>query len=300
MSNAMLRTRSASDVTPAVAQTSNARVLWFAATLMLWKTLQYFRRSLRDSALFAAHIVGFRQAESTIAADSQRYWSNTSQRSFRSDSHWRGEGGLSEETWLALGQFHFDLFNDLRRTTALAPPLQRVIEWGCGGGSNAAPFSKIAEQFIGVDVSQASLDECGKTLRDAGRPDYLPILIDVADPEGALARVPEPCDLFLCTYVFELIPTPEYGRRLMQVAHRLLRPGGLAFIQIKYSTTLRTRSRGFGYQFHLASMTTYPIDGFWELATNVGFVPKAVYLLPKEPLVHDERYAYYLLERPAS
>lgn len=83
------------------------------------------------------------------------------------------------------------------------------------------------------------------------------------------------------------------------IAHRLLRPGGVALIQIKYETKeSRTKPRRWGYRANLANMTTYPIDRFWELAAEVGFKPKALKLQPKQPLVNDERYAYFLLERP--
>ena len=258
------------------------------------------RNFVKTAMLTGARMGGFRQPEQKIAGDSQRYWSNAGEHGFRENSHWRGEGGLSDETWLALGKIHMSLFDELIKLTGLSRPLDRIVEWGCGGGANAVAFAKAAHQFVGVDVSQPTLDECAENLRRTGADNFLPVLIDVARPEAALDLIPGPCDLFLCTYVFELIPTPEYGRRLLEIALRLLRPGGVALIQIKYETSeSRTKARRWGYRFNLANMTTYPIDGFWELAAEVGFEPKALTLQPKQPLVHDERYAYFLLERPA-
>ncbi len=110
-----------------------------------------------------------------------------------------------------------------------------------------------------------------------------------------------PCDLFLCTYVMELVPTPEYGKRIVDIAFKLLRPGGLAMIQIKYSTaSAATQPRRWGYRHNAANMTTYPIDGFWELAQAAGFEPLALTLQPRQELIGDERYAYDMLKRPSA
>jgi hypothetical protein len=74
--------------------------------------------------------------------------------------------------------------------------------------------------------------------------------------------------------------------------------GSIALIQIKYEThESRTKAPRWGYCTNLANMTTYPIDRFWELAVEAGFRPKAVSLQPKQPLINDERYAYFLLEK---
>lgn len=95
----------------------------------------------------------------------------------------------------------------------------------------------------------------------------------------------------------ELIPTPEYGERLLRIAHRMLRPGGVALIQIKYSNgRWATRPRRRSYRSGVAEMTTYRIDEFWQLAQTCGFVAETVELVPRNEL--DERYAYFLLRRP--
>ncbi|MEU0531253.1 hypothetical protein [Amycolatopsis tolypomycina] len=73
------------------------------------------------------------------------------------------------------------------------------------------------------------------------------------------------------------------------------RPGGLALIQIKYDAgRRRTKPRRRAYRSGLAEMTTYPIDGFWQLAQRCGLTPQAVHLIPK-----NERYAYFFLLKTA-
>jgi len=124
----------------------------------------------------------------------------------------------------------------------------------------------------------------------------MPVLVDAADPEAALGRVQGPCDLFISTYVFELLPTPEYGIRVLRIAYELLAPGGMAMVQIKYKeANLTTASRRWGYARNLAWNATYRIEEFWLLAQECGFSPKMVTLLPEQPLVNDRNYAYFLL-----
>jgi hypothetical protein len=68
-----------------------------------------------------------------------------------------------------------------------------------------------------------------------GLRNFTEILIDASNPEASLARIKAPCDLFLSTYVFELLPCPEYGLRVLKIAHDLLAPDGMAIVQVKYS-----------------------------------------------------------------
>ena len=77
----------------------------------------------------------------------------------------------------------------------------------------------------------------------AGLTNFARVLIEASDPDAALTRVAGPCDLFLCTYVFELLPSPEYGLRLLRIAHQLLAPGGIAIVQVKHSADWKSKSR---------------------------------------------------------
>jgi hypothetical protein len=117
----------------------------------------------------------------------------------------------------------------------------------------------------------------------------------VMEPETAVPDIGS-CDVFLCVYVFELIPTPEYGVRLLTVARDLLAPGGIALIQIKYDDgRWLSRPRRRGYVGELAGMTTYQIPMFWQLAEQSGLTPVSVELVPRNEL--DERYAYFFLTK---
>ncbi|MEV7554280.1 methyltransferase domain-containing protein [Amycolatopsis sp. NPDC089917] len=258
------------------------------------KRLAVIAEDLLQRALVTA---GLRQPDSTIAADAQDYWRRPSGSRWAANSHWRNAPGFREtDLWDRIGADHLALFEDGARMAGFSRSADRVVEWGCGGGANAVHFAPRAKEFIGVDISRDSLDECDRQIAGVCDTVFRPVAVEVANPESALGDIDGVCDVFLSFYVFELIPSPEYGERLLRIAHDLLAPGGLALIQIKYETgEWRTKPRRRSYRRGLANMTTYPIHDFWELAERCGFVPRAVRLVPRNEL--DERYAYFFLSK---
>lgn len=240
--------------------------------------------------------IGLRQSDTTIAADAQNYWARPGNTRWESDSHWRtGSAFADNDLWPQIGQRHLAMFERAARTIGFKPPWGRILEWGCGGGANAIHFAPCADEFIGVDISTATLDECSRQVTAACGTPWQPVRIDVDRPEQSVSEVGA-VDVWLSYYVFELVPTPEYGERLLRIAHRMLRPGGVAHIQIKYSDgRWVTRPRRRSYRSGLAEMTTYRIDEFWQLAEDCGFTAENVELVPRNEL--DERYAYFLLTR---
>ncbi|MFO1468568.1 MAG: class I SAM-dependent methyltransferase [Steroidobacteraceae bacterium] len=243
----------------------------------------------------ARNAIGWRRSEAALTQEARAWWEDPGKKNQGMYSHWRES--FEDATWLAIGRQTFDIYESFSRSMQFPRPAKRVIEWGCGGGANAVHFAREADSFFGVDVAQVSLDECGRQLRREGMNNFHPVLIDLSEPEGALSQIDQPCDLFVCIYVFEAFPTPEYGKRVLRIAAKLLRPGAMALIQVKYSTGIATRSRGWGYRFGVANMTTYRLDEFWQVASECGFEPHAIHLIPRQTLVPDERYGYFLLRR---
>ncbi len=86
-------------------------------------------------------------------------------------------------------------------------------------GMNAVLFASHTGQSYGVDISADSLEECAKQVANMNAGVFMPIHIDAANPAAARLQISGPIDLFLCTYVFELIPSPEYGLKLMEIAY---------------------------------------------------------------------------------
>ncbi|QOV90335.1 class I SAM-dependent methyltransferase [Humisphaera borealis] len=242
------------------------------------------------------HLVRWYEPEDKLARDAQAYWDEPPASKRDLYAHWKS-GFEDASTWQAIGRENFDTFRTFARSTQLAMPMKTTVEWGVGGGANALHFAGAAEQFYGVDITQPTLDECARQLTAAGVTNFNPVRIQVTEPESALSAIPAGCDAFVSFYVFELFPSPAYGVRILKIANQLLRPGGMAYIQIKYTTNLATRSRRWGYRFGVANMTTYRLDEFWETAKDCGFTPHAIHLMPKQPLVHDERYAYFAMTK---
>ncbi len=245
--------------------------------------------------------IGLNESETKLIGDSQTYWNYPADGSLKQNSHWRGVGIFADDTrWLALGREHLKFYEEFARVVDLKHPLRRIVEWGCGGGMNAVHFGHLADEFCGVDISSSSLEECGRQMETAGLHNFTPILVEAGEPEAALTWMRGPCDVFISTYVFELLPTPEYGIRILRIAHEMLAVGGIAMIQIKYSEgTVKTRSRAWAYARNLAWNATYRIEEFWRGAQECGLTPRMVILQPQQPLVNDRNYAYFLLQKTA-
>jgi hypothetical protein len=274
---------------------------WIAAGLS-WRAEALLRKARQASARLEAalrHSLGIVESEAKLIGDSQNYWNEGGDRSFKQNSHWRGVGVFADDSrWLALGNENLRIYEDFARAVGLQHPLERVVEWGCGGGVNAVHFGQFAEEFCGIDISRASLEECARQMKTAGLDNFRPIFIDAANPEAAVSQTKGPCQLLISTYVFELLPTPEYGTRVLRIAHQLLAPGGMAMIQIKYNeANWSTGSRAWGYARNIPRIVTYRIEEFWQSAEACGFTPRMVTLVPKQPLVQDQNYAYFLLQK---
>jgi hypothetical protein len=266
----------------------------------------FFRRLYsRGSDTFSIilEVLGFGRSDRKLIQDAQRYWEKPKDfNRWKGVSHIRSGQGFArdESKWLALGKEHFRLYEMFSRALQFPRPLTRIVEWGCGGGANAIHFATECKEFVGVDVSDSTLKECEQQVESVGKAKFVPVRVTIDEPEQAVLRIPQKCELFLCTYVFELIPSAEYGKRILRIATNLLTDGGMALIQIKYAESFLTRSRGFNYERNSANMTTYRIEAFWHHAKEAGLTPMIIHLVPEQPLVHDVRYAYFCLIKSES
>lgn len=236
-------------------------------------------------------------SESAMVSGSRDYWESADRDDWKSNSHWRdGDTFTDNDLWSRIGERHLEMVEAGARALRFDRSWNRVVEWGCGGGANAIHFAPRAAEFVGVDVSGETIEECGRQVREVCDTPFTGVRIDVADPEAAIARIGEPCDLFVCFYVFELLPSRAYGARVLKIVRETLAPGGMALIQVKYHEGTRPPRRNHSYRSDLANTTTYSVTEFWELAQRCGLTPESVRLIPRDEL--DERYAYFLLTRP--
>ena len=241
--------------------------------------------------------LGFSQSPVRITADAETYWTSREAETWAANSHWRG--GLAENDWRAIGRDHWSLWQTFARAAGRANgPLNRIVDWGCGGGANAVAFAPHCAEYIGADIVPASIQECEDQVAMRCDTPFKGVVIDAMQPEMSARDIPK-CDLFICFYVFELLPTPEYGLRILKIAANLLESSGYAIVQIKYHTGWRTGSRRRRYKSSTAAtMTSYRIEEFWNAALTSGLRPQLIHLVPQNAL--DERYAYFLLAAPRS
>lgn len=248
-------------------------------------------RLVRARGLSLLDRLGPTRSERATIAEAAAYWSTPASGSWQANSHWHD--GISGH-WEHVGTDHLALYRKLARVLDRPPSLGTVVEWGVGGGANAAAFAPHADRFIAVDVVADSLEESRRRTAAVCDTPYESILIDVESPETAIGDIGHArCDLFLCVYVLELVPSPAYALRILDIARQLLTPTGTAFVQIKYRDHHNRRPPKRNYARNLASQTVFPIDDFWTAAVAHGFDPHAVYLVPRNDL--DKNYAYLLL-----
>ena len=214
---------------------------------------------------------------------------------WESNSHWRD--ALGDVAFREVGDEHVAIFDRFAKALGVEVDGGTVLEWGCGGGANAVAFAPRADKFIGADISEESLAECERQVRAACTTPIETRRIDLENPERAVADLDATCSAFLCLYVVEVTTGAAEVRRILNVAKRVLAPGGIALVQVKYHTDdPRTRGRlAARYERNLSLTTTFSIDEFWELADGCGLDPKLVTLVPENRL--DVRYAYYALTR---
>lgn len=265
---------------------------------MTHETMMSINRKVRAKARgVRARIdrIGRTQTESAVVRESRDYWRDATDQGWKANSHW--EDGVPGE-WSRIGADHLDLLQRLVRTTGRELVFGRTVEWGSGGGANAVRFAPLATEFVSVDVSQDSLTECERQTQAVCETPVVSVLIDVDDPEAAIESLGAgTCDLFVCLYVVELLPSRSYAQRILAIAQQLLKEGGVAFIQFKYENADRlSKSARRSYRRNLANTTTFPIDEFWEASQGAGLHPQVLHLVPRNAL--DERYGYLLCTRP--
>lgn len=241
--------------------------------------------------------VGWRQPSSRLLADAREYWTGVAAPGWKANSHWRS--GLGDEAWLEVGAQHLAIFQKFRKALDTPPELGVVIDWGCGGGANAAAFAPISERFIAADVSRESLAECVRQVGTMCSTPIEPLHIEIEHPERAITGLEGHCDVFLCLYVLELTAGPDEALRILRIAERILVPGGMAFVQMKYHAAgVRRPTLKRNYRRNLANMTTFEIAEFWSHSIDCGLTPQLLTLVPENRL--DTRYAYFALTKPVA
>ena len=109
------------------------------------------------------------------------------------------------------------MYEQICLLTGTRRPLKSIVEWGAGGGANAIHFIDECEAYCGVEIAQASLDECGRVLGEAGFRGFQPVLISAENPEQALKLAPGPFEMFLSTIRLRVVAGRGYGERVREL-----------------------------------------------------------------------------------
>jgi len=116
-----------------------------------------------------------------------------------------------------------------------------VFEFGCGTGALAHRLLRdhIGPQstYLGVDVSKRMVELARRRIAacaDRARVVHIDGTLPLPAPDRS-------ADRFIAAYVFDLLP-PDYAAQVIDEAHRLLRPGGLAcLVSLTHGRSTRAR-----------------------------------------------------------
>jgi ubiquinone/menaquinone biosynthesis C-methylase UbiE len=107
---------------------------------------------------------------------------------------------------------------------------KRVLEIGCGLGTDGAQFARAGAEYIGMDLSSASVALAARNLQQQ----HLPASWLVSDAE----YLPFPDNSFDLVYSYGVLHhTPDLPSAIAEV-RRVLRPGGRAIVMMYHKTSL--------------------------------------------------------------
>lgn len=159
-------------------------------------------------------------------AEEDPYWAVLSDDKFRG----RDIAGPEREFFFSSGEGSVEsIFSVIRAHLApgFAPP--RSLDFGCGVGRMLVPIARRSGEAIGVDVAPRMLELAHEYVRAANLTNVQLLPADHPIMQG------EPAFDFVNTYiVLQHIP-PARGYRIVANLIRLLRPGGVASLQLTYA-----------------------------------------------------------------
>ena len=260
------------------------------------------RRIQRKLLIVWRECTGYRESTSTLGQAANQYWNNFDSPQRATDSHWRGHGPFADDAiWLKLGRTHYELVQ--QQLSRLGRPLapRRVVEWGCGGGMNAVHFGRGVQHYYGIDLSPQSLTECARQMSASGLPGFVPVLVHANQPRSALAVIGEPCDLFICTHVIELLPSVEHAFQILQLAFEMLGPRGMVLAHIRCpASAIGGQSRPWDYEANMSHNVIFSIPAFRAACEAQGFVVLGVQPVAAVPELNERNYAFFVLEKPTA
>jgi len=154
----------------------------------------------------------------------------------------------------------------------------RILEIGCGLGTDGAQFAKAGADYTGIDLTQAAVGLAKRRFEL----DQLPGTFQVADAE----RLDFPDDAFDVVYSHGVLHhTPDTAAAVREI-HRVLRPGGRAVVMLYHRDS-------YNYRVNISLLRR---AGVHLLGWTAGV--KLVHLLTGEPEESLREHARQLHAQP--
>lgn len=242
------------------------------------------------------------RSKADLERDAGSYWSlSDSDERVRDQSHWCGVMRWNRDRWFEYGDFHLRLVLKCLEAFAGTDDTGRLsaktaLEWGCGGGSIVRPLCQTFSRVYGVDISGASLEECGQQMNILGLPNFLPVFFHAQDPESVLQSVPPgSVDIMVSAGVFQHFPSKPYTRRVLRVMGEIIKPGGYALIQIRYfDGSSKLRQKEGDYAQNVIYMTSFTPEEFSPLLEETGFI---LLQRARDPDGGEDCHDYYFVRK---
>src|SRR5687768_12111942 len=155
-------------------------------------------------------------------------------------------------------EWHIPIAADFQSATGL-----KVLEIGCGLGTDGARFAQAGADYTGVDLTEAAVELARKRFELFG----LPGKLRTADAE----QLDFPDESFDIVYSHGVLHhTPDITAAVREI-HRVLRPGGKAKVMLYHRDS-------YNYRINISILRR---SGVHLLRWNAGV--KLVHLLTKEP-----------------
>ena len=160
------------------------------------------------------------QPERATTDDVRKYW-NEHIHDLEITSHPVGSPGFFSD----LDHYHFEKLHHLLRLVKFDGYRgQRVLEVGCGAGTDLVRFAQGGALVTGVDLSSSAIALARQNFAQQG------LEADLREADGE--RLPFPDNTFDLVYAHGVVQYTSDDRRLVDECRRVLKPGQLAIFQV--------------------------------------------------------------------
>lgn len=153
-------------------------------------------------------------------ADVREYW-NRHIHDLDITTHPVGSPGFFAD----LDQYHFEKLHHLLRLVDFGGYRgRRVLEVGCGAGTDLVRFARAGAEVTGVDLSRSAIALARENFAQQG------LVADLREADGE--HLPFPDNSFDLVYAHGVVQYTASDRALVEECRRVLKPGGEAIFQV--------------------------------------------------------------------